>query len=588
MIAAIGLAAALLASVVGMVGHVSAQRFQAEMDRPVIQARPGHGRSSQRHREPSAPTGAAGGDPGRARMRFVDLARQAGLDYRWTIPGPRPIDALQGIGNGCAFLDYDNSGDLSVLLVGTNHLALFKGDGHGHFTDVTHRTGLDRFHGHFLGCAVGDYDGDGYDDLYISGYRTGLLLHNEGGNGFRDVTKQAGLSPQPWGTSCAWGDIDGSGRLSLFVGNYVQFDPKKDPRLCPTPGPMSACSPKAYSALRGVLYHNEGHGRFRDVTAIWIGSHASGNVLGVAFADYNHSGRQSLYTASDQMPGNLLANVGGRFQDKGCSSGTSVDGHGDVHAGMGIDWGDYDNDGRLDLAVMAFRTEPKCVYRNIGSGIFEEISDTLALTPRTWPYVAFGVKWADFGNDGWLDLMIANGHVQDNIHDIDRSEAYRQRTQLFHNDHGRLFVDLSASAGLDLRRPIVGRGLAVGDYDNDGKVDALVVDSEGAPLLLHNDSQDTGHWLSFTLIGTRSNRDGYGASVTVTAGGLTQTRWCHADGSYLSSSDKRVHVGLGGASSADSVTVRWPDGHRDHFRNVRADRFYSLREGDRRLERMRP
>ena len=537
---------------------------------------------------PGAPTGAAAiGSTGTAQAHFVDIAAAAGLHYQWRIGGPRPIDILQGIGNGCAFLDYDNSGNLSVLLVGPR-LALFKGDGHGHFTDVTHATGLDRFSGHFLGCAVGDYDGDGYDDLYISGYRTGLLLHNEKGKFFMDVTAKAGLTPQPWGTSCAFAEtVPGSGRLDLFVGNYVQFDPKTSLRLCNDGQLNGVCGPDVYRAEHGVFYQNLGGGRFRDTSRLRH-METGGKNLGAAFADYNDSGRQSLYVANDRLPGELFKNLGRKFSDVGVNSGTAFDSHVRSHSGMGVDWGDYNNDGKIDLAVMTFQAESKCVFRNLGLGLFEEVSDSLTLWRPTQDNVAFGCKWADFGNDGWLDLMIANGAVRDNIALVDKFTSFRQPMQLFHNDLGRLFVDLSDKTGPDLERPIIGRGLAVGDFDNDGRMDALAVDSEGRPVLLHNESTNVGHWLSLTLVGTRSNRDGYGALVIVRTPGLTQTRLCHADGSYLSSSDKRIHIGLGTAARAQIVTVRWPSGHADTFRDVPADHLYTLQEGAARLKMQAP
>jgi len=533
---------------------------------------------------PSAPTGAAAiGSPGKAKALFVDVARQAGINYRWTIPGPRPLDILQTIGNGCAFLDYDNSGNLSVLLVGTDHVALYKGDGHGHFTDVSHAMGLDTLKGHFLGCAVGDYDNDGYEDVYLSGYRTGLLLHNDGGKRFTDVTQAAGLKPQPWGTSCAWADVDNDGRLDLYVGGYANYDRKTGPALCKDHDILSSCGPSYYSGVRGTLYQNAGNGRFRDVTQPWGLQNSTGKTLGVAFADYNGSGYPSLYLANDERQGNLFQNSGARMKDVGRESGTAYDGRFQMHGGMGVDWGDYDNDGKMDLFIAAFRSEPKTIHHNEGGGLFQDHSAVLTFAAATEPYVAFGGKWLDYDNDGWLDLMIANGHVQDNIAAIDKGATYREPTQLFRNDRGRLLVDMSARAGADLPRPLVGRGLAVGDFDNDGRVDALVVDSEGTPLLLHNESAPVGHWLSLKLVGTKSNHDGIGARVTVTTrtatGGLTQMRLCHTDGSYLSASDVRVHVGLGIAAVAERVVVRWPSGQVDVLRHVKADRFLTVREG---------
>ena len=504
--------------------------------------------------------------------RFVNTAQSAGLRYHWSVPGKPPHDILQTIGNGCAFLDYDNDGILDVLLVGPR-LALYMGDGRGHFTDVTHAMGLDKLHGHFLGCAVGDYDNDGYDDIYLSGYRAGLLLHNEHGQGFRDVTRQAGLKPQAWGTSCAWADVDGDGRLDLYVGGYLCFDPAADRRICPMQGHLSGCPPETFAPAHGSLYLNSGRSSFREATQSWAAGRM-GKTLGVAFAAYDSHSRVSLYLGNDTEPGELLRNVGGLFQDVGRRSGTAYDHQqqSKAHGGMGVDWGDYDNDGKMDLAVATFSTQPKCIYRNLGDGEFTEISDRLGLDSAL-ANVAFGVKWLDCDNKGWLDLMLTNGDVDDDW------RGARQPTQLFYNVHGRRFDDVSRQAGAAFTQTILGRGLAIGDYDNDGRVDALVVDSEGRPLLLHNESRPAGHWLTFRLEGTQSNRDGYGATVTVTAGGLTQTRLCHADGSYLSSSEKRVHVGLGKAVVADAVTIRWPSGHTDAFLHVQADRILTVREG---------
>ena len=510
-------------------------------------------------------------------VRFVDVAAKAGIHYRWTIPGPRPLDILQTIGNGCAFLDYDNDGNLDILLVGPQ-LALYRGDGHGHFTDVTHALGLDKLHGHFLGCATGDYDNDGYKDIYLSGYRTGLLLHNDQGKRFTDVTQAAGLKPQPWGTACAFADVDGDGRLDLYVGNYVKFDPAKDKRLCDMSRHMASCGPLTYQPVHGVLYHNEGTGKFRDVSDIWHPS-TWGKTLGAAFADYDGSGRQGLAVANDEIWGELHQNQGNKFKEVGRSQGEAVDGRIQVHGGMGIDWGDYDNDGWLDQAIATFQTEPKCIYHNEGIGFFKDKSVSLGMISDTTPQVAFGVKWIDFDNSGWLGLMIANGHVEDNAAQVDPSTTYRQPTQLFRNLHGKHFADISTQTGPDLQRPIVGRGLAIGDFDNDGRVDALVVDSEGTPLLLHNESAPVGHWLTLKLVGTKSNRDGIGALLTITAGGLTQTRLCHTDGSYLSASDVRVHVGLGKAKRVETVVVQWPSGHRDTWRDLSVDKQMNLREG---------
>ncbi|HLY66152.1 MAG TPA: VCBS repeat-containing protein, partial [Chloroflexota bacterium] len=300
--------------------------------------------------------------------------------------------------------------------------ALYRGDGQGHFTDVTRQTGLDKVTGHFLGCAVGDYDNDGFPDIYLSGWNTGVLLHNEAdvssqpaGRRFRDVTREMGLQPQPWGTSCAFADVDGDGYLDLYVANYCHFDPKTDLILCPYHGVMTGCGPKDYDAAHGVLYHNE-HGRgFRDVTAAWnVKGH--GKALGVAFSRFEQDTSMGFALANDLEKGDLFRNIAaGKFKDIGAESGTGVDDVGDVHAGMGIDWGDYDNDGRPDLFVTTFSNEVKCLYHNDGEDLFTLASAATGLDKPTLPYVGWGCKFVDVDNDGWLDLVLANGHVQDNI-----------------------------------------------------------------------------------------------------------------------------------------------------------------------------
>jgi hypothetical protein len=516
-------------------------------------------------------------------VHFRDVAATAGLNYRWEITGNRPTNILQTIGNGCAFLDYNNDGNLDILLVGPKP-ALYRGDGRGHFTDVTHETGLDTLSGHFLGCAVGDYDNDGYPDLYLSAYRGGVLLHNEAGKRFHDVTAQAGLTPQPWGTSCAFGETTpGSGRLDLFISNYVDFGPDTDPQLCNEHGVPTSCGPLRYKALHGVFYANINNGRFADLTDSSGLAASAGKGLGVLFADVFGAGKPALYIANDEMPGDLFEPIRAapNYKNVGLSSGAAFDRDGNTHGGLGVDCGDYDNDGRLDLLVTTFHNEPRSLYHNQGNGVFFDSGMMVGLGAETANYVAFGCKFLDFDNDGNLDIAMANGHIEDNAEQAHSSAHYRQPTQIFHNSGGvhPNFTNVSASSQ-DLMRPLVGRGLAVGDYDNDGRMDILVVDSEGAPLLLHNECEAVGHWLGVRLIGTRSNRDGYGAILKATIGKRTLLRYCHADGSYLSSSDPRVHFGLGKATRVDRLVIRWPSGHTDTLKNLSADRYLTIQEGN--------
>ncbi len=513
-------------------------------------------------------------------IEFEEMGARAGLHYQWTIAGKSPHTIRQTMGNGCAFLDYDNDGNLDILFVGAK-LALYKGDGKGHFTDVTHVTGLDQLHGQFQGCAVGDYDNDGYDDLYITGYRAGVLLHNASGRSFKDVTKSMGLQPQLWGTSCAFVDIDGDGYLDLFVANYVQFDASDTP-FCAQNGVAAACSPNHYRPLHDQLYLNHSGQKFQEVTQAW-NALTSGNSLGVACADFDGSGRMGIAVANDERDGDLFRRqTTAHLININVASGTGVDRFGRRHAGMGIDWGDYDNDGLPDLFVTTFAHQDKCLYHNLGAGGFEEQSVETGVASALEPYVSFGCKFADFDNDGWLDLLVASGHVDDNIAQINKAETYRQPLELLRNTaHLPVrFQRVTRSAHLSQLGSLVGRGLATGDFDNDGRMDALVVNSEGAPCLLHNITQVPSHWIGFSLRGSgRSCHDAYGARVTVEIGTRRMTRECHADGSYLSSSDKRLHFGLGADAHVSRVSIRWPDGRLETRTHLAEGRYHTLTEG---------
>lgn len=526
----------------------------------------------------------------RAGIRFVDRAQEAGLDYTFHLPGSRPISILTGIGNGCAFLDYDQDGNLDILLVGSEGPKLFRGDGKGHFQDVTAQVGLLPTlppKALWLGCAVGDIDNDGYPDIYLSGYRTAALFHNLGGKRFEEITRQAGIHPEPWGTSCGFADIDGDGKLDLFTANYVVFERGSPDELCMRAGQMSGCAPDHYQGLRPTFYHNLGSCRFRDETKQRGFDKSGGKGLGIAFADDRNTGRPGVFIANDAMPSDLFhVDPHGNFVNDGLRAGIAFAGNGNTHSGMGVDWGDYDGEGRFDAVVATFHNEAKSIYKNNGVGAFTDVADQVGMGMEAAPYISFGVKWIDYDNDGWEDLLLTSGHILDNARAIYPDQEFRQPTQLMRNLGGERggkavrFVDVSDQTGGDLSRPIVGRGLAIGDYDNDGRMDALVVDSDGRPLLLHNEGGKSGHWLGVRLIGTRSNRDGYGAVLTATVGKRRLLRQCQSGGSYLSASDKRVHFGLGSADRIDRLTVRWPSGHVDVLSHLPADRYITLKEGD--------
>jgi hypothetical protein len=515
---------------------------------------------------------------------FRDVAPESGIRFRQGHGGRGPLNIRETAGTGCAFLDVDGDGWLDILLVGEPRCALYRNLGAAsgqtpRFQEITAAAGLDR-PGAWMGCATGDYDNDGRVDLFLTGYHCAALFHNEGGR-FRDVSRQLPLDPRAWSTSAAFFDADGDGRLDLYAGAYVQFDPHA-PQLCDFSGVQAACPPTYYDPQIGRLYRNLGPAGFADVTRAAGLEGAHGKTLGVLAADLNGDGLTDLYLANDGMPGDLFRNRGGRFENRGTESGTAFNYASREQAGMGVDAGDYDGDGRPDLVVTTFQYEPTSLYHNEGRGLFTEEAFAAGIGDATLNRLGFGVRFFDADNDGDLDLIEANGHVQDNAARIFPGVTYRQSTLLFENLGGRHFRDVSALAGEALSRPIVGRGLAVGDFDNDGRLDVLIADLEGAPLLLHNKSPSAGHFLTVRLVGSRSPRDGTGARVAVRAGGRLQVREGGTGGSYLSANDPRLHFGMGTARIVDSVTVRWPSGITQTLRNFPGDRELIVTEAARR------
>ena len=506
---------------------------------------------------------------------FTNRTETAGITYKWDEPtrlGPRNIK--ETLGRGCAFLDYNNDGNLDVLLVGPS-CALYKGDGRGAFQDVSAETRIRDLIGEYSGCSVADSDNDGYSDIYLSGYKTGQLLHNNHGTNFTNVSARSRIPTQTYGTSSAWADIDGDGKVDLYVGNYVTFN-ATSLQLCKRGKVMTSCPPGVYKGVPGRLYHNLGQHVFQDVTVDWKANAVPGKTLGAAFAPLSPKTMfPSLALANDEVPGELFLNTGKVFQSAGQTSGIAFSSVGTPQAGMGLDWGDFDNDGRFDLTVMTFSTETKPIYHNDGNGLYTDFAARLGAAHHEVPLVAFGVKWLDIDNDGWLDLLMTNGHTADNIAETGSGETYRQNSVLLRNQKGQQFQRLHSPS---LDTSIVGRGLATGDYDNDGRVDALIVDNVGKPLLLQNTNGQTGHWIGLKLVGMKSNKDGYGAVITLQAGDQTLTRHCHSDGSFLSSSDPRVHFGLGNAQSVTSCTVRWPSGMVQRVKITKVDQYITVVE----------
>ncbi len=511
---------------------------------------------------------------------FRDVSAAAGIHFTLGHGGRSPLTILETLGSGCALFDADGDGWLDVLLLGPDKVALYRNNHDGTFRDITAASGL-RQEGKWQGVATGDYDNDGRMDIFLTGYRCCALYHNEGGGRFRDVTRSSGLESRLWGASACFADVDHDGFLDLYVTHYVKFYPDSN-KFCLQGGLMSTCGPTNYDPERGTLYHNNRNGTFTDETARRGLADAHGNALGVAIADYDGDGWDDIAVANDQLPGDLYHNKGGGyFENVGLSSGTAYDLQGSAHAGMGLDWADYKDDGHLALLVTTYQHQPKSLYAQSPAmpGMFTDVSYMTGLGQATVNSVGFGAKFFDYDNDGLPDIVIANGHAVDNIARTDHTTTYPQVPQLFHNSGGGKMQEVTSQAGPDFSRPIVGRGLAVGDFDNDGRVDILMVNIEGHPLLLHNECRTPNHWLTLRLRGVQSNRDGIGAQLTIEAGGRRWRQVVSTGGSFMSASDVRPHLGLGAATQAASIKIRWPSGQVTTLRNVAGDRSLTVVEG---------
>lgn len=520
-------------------------------------------------------------------IQFENVAATAGLHYTWPAQ-PRPMRNLEAFGSGCAFLDYDNDGWQDILLVARPCCRLFHNLKNGRFEDVTERSGLAKFQGYWTGCAVGDVDGDGRLDIVLTGYHCLALLHNDPKKGFLDATSAAGLDPHNhnlWGSSAGFMDLAGKGRMDLVILNYVIFGPREPQYCAPAPGVQTGCPPTSYRPEFAELWENVGSGRFRDVTASSGIKQTHGKALVVAFCDPDDRGRMGFYIGNDGTPAELMYNLGGmHFRNIGVEAGVAYGSLDHAIAAMGADWGDYDRDGRPDLIVTAFSDESFALFHNAGRATFDESNDATGLSLPTFKPLGFGAKWLDIDNDGWPDLAFTTGHVYDAISRTDPQSTFRQPLMLFHNENGpnpngRVFSSLAPELGGEMMRPLLGRGLATGDFDNDGRIDFLAVDFEGAPVLMHNVSTTPNHWMTLDLRTTGPNRFAYGAQLRARAGQQIWIGQVSPASSYLSSSDPRIHWGLGTLRALDEVDIHWPDGRREILHHVPGDRLLTLTEG---------
>ncbi len=520
-------------------------------------------------------------------IRFEEIAARAGLTYRYPMQ-PKPMRNLESFGCGCAALDYDDDGWMDILLVATPHPILYHNLRNGTFEDVTAQAGLDRLHGDWKGCAVGDYDGDGRLDILLTGYRCLALLRNMDGHRFVETTKQAGLDPanhNHWGSSAGFMDLDGSGRMALVILNYIVFGAKERQYCDLGDGVKSGCPPSTYMGEYPELWKNLGNGRFRNVTTESGVNNVHGKALVVAFADYDNDGLMDFYIGNDGTPAELLHNRGHfHFENMAAALGVERGVSQQAQASMGADWADYNRDGRLDLVNSAFSDEFYSLYRNNGA-YFDNVSTMVGIADQTKNLLGFGAKFLDVDNDGYPDLVFANGHVYDAVSRVNPAHTFHEPTLLFHNREGKHFDSIGAEAGEAFSRPILGRGLATADFDNDGRVDILIVDYEGAPLLLHNISAPTGHWIELRLRGAAPNRFAYGAQVTLHSGRSVWIGEVSPASSYLSSSSPVLHFGLGTLQSLDRIEVRWSNHRVETFVCGGVDRIVQLEEGKGALSR---
>ena len=519
--------------------------------------------------------------PVSAPIHYTEVSDAAGLDFVHYNGARGDYFYPETMGSGAAFLDYDNDGWQDIYLVNGTYLTglppdplpsnrLYRNTGDGKFADVTAASGSGDT-GYGMGCAVADYDNDGDQDLYITNVGSNVLYRNEGRGRFVDIARQAGVGDERWGTSSGFLDFDLDGDLDLFVVNYVEYALDQD-HVCRRGRLRSYCAPIYYQPIGDILYRNDG-GQFTDVTQE-AGITQVGWGLGVAFSDFDLDGDTDVYVANDGSMNSLYENRRGHFVDTGLQAGARYNENGRSEAGMGVDFGDFDNDGHQDIFVTNFALETNTLYRNTGQGRFHDVTTPLGLAEPSFVPLGFGTRFLDFDNDAYLDLFVANGHVVDVITQTDSSQSYPQRNQLFHNEAGTRFVDVSAFSGPSFAVENVARGLAMADYDNDGDQDLLVTTEAGRPRLLRNDGGNHNHWLLIHLEGTHQ-RDALGARVTVTAGGTRQIKERQSGSSYLSSHDPRLHFGLGRATHAD-VEIRWPDGQIQTLSGVEADQILHI------------
>jgi enediyne biosynthesis protein E4 len=540
---------------------------------------------------------AYGQQPAKRLADFEDVSAKAGLAMMNVFGGiETKTYIIETTGTGVAIFDYDNDGWPDIFVVNgttlkgapstqapTNHL--YHNNHDGTFTDVTQKAGLVAT-GWGQGVCVGDYDNDGWDDLYVTYYGSNRLYHNEKGI-FREVGGRAGVagSGKAWGTGCAFVDYDRDGLLDLVVANYVDFDLSTAPApgeraSCIWKGVPVMCGPRGLPEAKNILYHNLGGGKFEDVTTAAHIDRTPGHYgFSVSTLDYDDDGWPDIYIACDTAPSILYHNNrDGTFTDVAVTAGAAFNEDGRAQAGMGTTVADFNGDGKLDIFRTNFSDDTSTLYRNNGNGTFDDVTFAAGLGLHT-QYLGWGTMFLDFDNDGWPDLLLVNGHVYPEVDKQHLGSTFQEPKILYRNNGNGTFTDISEEAGPGIKAATSARGLAIGDLWNDGRVSAVISNMNAHPTLLVNQARNANHWIALRTVGTKSNRDGIGARITVSAGGRLRVDEVRSGSSYSSSSDMRVHFGLGTTDKIDYVQVRWTSGLIEKFQNLRADSLHELKEG---------
>lgn len=525
-------------------------------------------------------------------IRFSDQTQRANIRFQHINGASDQKFLPETMGAGCLFFDYDSDGFMDIYLVNSGKScenpiksrteteemnALYRNNGDGTFTDVTVQSGFEKNYGYGMGCISADYDNDGDADLYLTNYGTNQLFRNNGDGTFTDVTTQTGVGDRNWSVSASFGDYNLDGFLDLYVVNYLEYQ-TETAHPCILEGVHIYCGPHEYPGAQDTLYRNNGDGTFTDVSAK-SGVRNAGKGLGVLFTDYNNDSLPDIFVANDAVEDFLYHNNGdGTFTDVAVSAGIAYNSEGRATASMGVANGDYDNDGLLDLFITNFSLEVNSLFHNDGDGFYTMTTFDTGLAEPSFSRLGFGTQFLDADNNGTLDLFVANGHVWDNVAQITPSLSYKQRCQFFTNTGEGIFIDISEKVGAYFTQPVVARGTAIGDYDNDGDMDILVSHANNSPILLRNDTNRRNNWLKIQLEGTTNNRDGIGSIVKVKTQEFTQTKEVTCGGSYASGSELSLLFGFGTHSDPLSIEIKWPNGHTQRHENIQTNQVIRIEE----------